>query len=268
MNLTYKEYTPPPQLKPFVNCFWVMQSDGSSTELSPIQSCFSSGKVEWIIHAKGQNSLCFNDNGAMAFPSAFFTGINQRATQYALYGQSEIFGIRLNPEAAMALFEMNLKCFCNGHIDADCLGKRDITDLNGLVKKAPNTEERIVQVGAFLLKQFETRKADQNFLIKALTILQNEDSIEIKDLSRRLFVGERQLQRRFQTEIGISPKSYFRVVRLYKAHQMGLENRYNFSDIAYFLGYSDPAHFSRDFKEYFGKSPAELFLGKTIKKIA
>jgi AraC-like DNA-binding protein len=83
-----------------------------------------------------------------------------------------------------------------------------------------------------------------------------------------VFVGERQLQRAFQSMLGISPKSYLRVIRLYKALEMGLANKGSFTDIAYCLGYADPSHFTRDFKDYFGATPAAHFSSIGIKAIA
>jgi AraC-like DNA-binding protein len=74
-----------------------------------------------------------------------------------------------------------------------------------------------------------------------------------------VYVGERQLQRSFRENLGISPKNYLRVMRLYKAYQRGLIRKENFSNIAYQFGYADPAHFTRDFKDYFGVSPEQHF---------
>ena len=268
MNLTYKEYTPTHTLKPTIHCFWSLQADGLPAEFSPVQRCFPSGMIEWITHVKGPSSIGFNEETSFAYPKSFFTGICDKATPYAVYGQSEMFGIRLNLEAALDLLGINLKVFRNSHLDAAELNDPECIILNNQLTEASTNAERIGQVEAFFTKRLNSIKPASNYFTEALRMLRNEDVPDIKDLSRKLYVGERQLQRTFQSILGISPKSYFRVVRLYKAHEMGLVNKANFSDIAYRLGYADPSHFTRDFKDYFGATPAAHFSSIGIKAIA
>lgn len=43
-----------------------------------------------------------------------------------------------------------------------------------------------------------------------------------------------------------------------EAAKMLLKNEFNVSEIAYALGFSDPAYFTRLFKKYFGESPSEF----------
>jgi len=268
MNLTYKEYTPSPALKPYVHCFWSLQADGFPNELSPVQRCFPSGMIEWITHVKGPSSIGFKDGRNFAFPQSLLTGICDRATPYAVYGQSEMFGIRLNPEAAMDILEINLKAFRNSFLDTTCLNDRKAIFLNNQLLEASTHAERIGQVEAFFINWLNRQNLVTNYFTEALRMLRSGDVPDIKALSRKVYVGERQLQRTFQNLLGISPKSYFRVVRLYRAHEMGLVNKSSFSDIAYSLGYSDPAHFTRDFKEYFGATPAAHFSSTNLKAVA
>jgi AraC-like DNA-binding protein len=57
-------------------------------------------------------------------------------------------------------------------------------------------------------------------------------------------------------------------MRLYKAHQAGLIKEENYTNIAYNLGYADSAHFTRDFKSYFGVSPEQHFSNNNLKWMA
>jgi AraC-like DNA-binding protein len=268
MNLTYQEYTPTPALRPFVHCFWSLQADGHPHELSPVQRCFPSGMIEWITHVKGPSSIGFKDEGNFAFPQSLLTGICDRATAYVIYGHSEMFGIRLHPEAAMDLLDINLKVFRNSCLDTKDLNDRECNILNDQLLEASTHAERIRQVEAFFLNRLNRQNPESNYFTEALRMLRTEEAPSIKDLSRKVFVGERQLQRTFQSMLGISPKSYFRVIRLYKALEMGLANKGSFTDIAYRLGYADPAHFNRDFKEYFGIAPAAHFSSIGLKAVA
>jgi transcriptional regulator GlxA family with amidase domain len=57
---------------------------------------------------------------------------------------------------------------------------------------------------------------------------------------------------------GKSMSLYVRSFRLLRAKKMIEEKQANFSEIAYSGGFSNPAYFTRCFKEEFGVPPSEL----------
>jgi AraC-like DNA-binding protein len=74
-----------------------------------------------------------------------------------------------------------------------------------------------------------------------------------------LQVGERQLQRMFKDNLGLSPKSYFRLMRFRHAVASVRGRReIDWLDLTHTLGYSDQSHFIRDFKAFAGVTPSAL----------
>jgi len=55
-----------------------------------------------------------------------------------------------------------------------------------------------------------------------------------------------------------SPSQYVRTVRLYRGNQLIEEEKGNVSEVAYSVGFSSPAYFSKCFKEEFGYSPSDI----------
>ncbi|MCB9265040.1 MAG: helix-turn-helix transcriptional regulator [Lewinellaceae bacterium] len=55
-----------------------------------------------------------------------------------------------------------------------------------------------------------------------------------------------------------SPSLFVRSIRLQKAKALLLSTNLNISEIAYDVGFNDPAFFSRTFREEFGLSPTEV----------
>jgi AraC-like DNA-binding protein len=73
-------------------------------------------------------------------------------------------------------------------------------------------------------------------------------------------IGERQLQRLFKTTVGIGPKLYSRIVRFRMAYEKAQsERKTSWTDVAYDHGYTDQAHFVKDFKTFTGLTPTALF---------
>jgi len=77
-------------------------------------------------------------------------------------------------------------------------------------------------------------------------------------LAQYFNVSLRQLQRQFKEETDTTPTAFIRKVKLERAAQLLLSTTLTIAEIAYELGFSDPAYFSRIFKKNFGQTPSEF----------
>ncbi len=90
-------------------------------------------------------------------------------------------------------------------------------------------------------------------------ILENlEKEISPTDLADNLNVSLRQLQRQFKEEADATPTDFIRKIKLEEAAKLLVAGKQNIAEIAYSLGFTDPAYFSRIFKKHFGKTPTEF----------
>ena len=86
------------------------------------------------------------------------------------------------------------------------------------------------------------------------------DECSAKELADKLNIHRRNMERKFETAVGMSPKQLSRVVRLQSALKLLEQQKYsNLTSLAYESGYYDQAHFIRDFKEFTGISPKSFF---------
>jgi AraC-like DNA-binding protein len=82
--------------------------------------------------------------------------------------------------------------------------------------------------------------------------------VKVENLVDRYGVGKRTLQRLFVKYVGVSPKWVIQRYRLHEAaEQLAAGGSVNQSALALRLGYSDQAHFVRDFKAMVGTTPAQ-----------
>lgn len=84
---------------------------------------------------------------------------------------------------------------------------------------------------------------------------QNTNPVELADA---LAISLRQLQRTFKEKLNTTPTNFITTLKMEEAAKMLLNSDNNISEIAYALGFSDPAYFTRLFKKYFGKSPSDF----------
>ena len=64
-------------------------------------------------------------------------------------------------------------------------------------------------------------------------------------------------KREFQDIYGEPPARWIREKRLSKAHEMLRSSNFSVSDVAYSLGFENPTHFSRIFKQHYGYAPSQ-----------
>lgn len=137
--------------------------------------------------------------------------------------------------------------------------------LEDQVARLCTNEARVAMIQKHLIEQLGSAKHD---LQVAWCLTQAQLSgglIAVSKLSTDIGLSQRQLSRRFQENIGLSPKEYLRVFRFIRSLQH-LKKYPNISltEVACQSGYYDQAHFIRDYKAYTGHSPSELVKSEHI----
>ncbi|MGQ9902427.1 MAG: helix-turn-helix domain-containing protein [Fimbriimonadales bacterium] len=98
---------------------------------------------------------------------------------------------------------------------------------------------------------------EDNRLRDALEYLQQHlsDPHVLQKVSARLCVSPRQCQRLFRVAMGCSPSEYLTELRLRRAATLLVSTNLSVSEIALEVGYLSLSHFSRVFRDRFGKTP-------------
>ncbi len=106
---------------------------------------------------------------------------------------------------------------------------------------------------------------EEQFIRKAAQIVESnleKSMFNASDLASEVHLSESQLYRKLKAISGKSTAIFIRTVRLKKAKELLNTSNLSISEIAYQVGFNDPAWFSRVFKEEFGLSPTEARLKK------
>lgn len=110
-----------------------------------------------------------------------------------------------------------------------------------------------------------TSDKDKEFADKLQQIMEQQLSnaqFTIDEFASMMGLGRTVFYRKVRGVTGYSPNEYIRIIRMKKAAELLLENRYTVAEVSYSVGISDPFYFSKCFKQQFGVAPSVYLRGK------
>jgi AraC-like DNA-binding protein len=119
----------------------------------------------------------------------------------------------------------------------------------------------------FLVSDITVPSTDQVFLDRVREVIEQhigDSNFGVEWLAHEMALSPRQLQRRLKASTGLSAGGLIRVMRLQRAAQLLQQRAGNVSEVAYRVGFQDPAYFSRLFRQMFEVSPSDYSSGKAV----
>ena len=101
---------------------------------------------------------------------------------------------------------------------------------------------------------------DKLFMKEVMDFLEEQmdnPDLVIDDFANKLLLSRSIFYRKLKSIVGMPPVDFIREIRVKRAAQLIRSGAYNFSQIAYMTGFSDPKYFSRCFKKHMGITPSE-----------
>ena len=84
-----------------------------------------------------------------------------------------------------------------------------------------------------------------------------QSDLQVTDVCRIIGMSRTQLHNKIKALTGMSTTIFIRDIRLREASKLLRGGKYNVSEVAYDVGFSDPSYFARVFKESYGVAPSE-----------
>lgn len=257
--MNYQVYTPCPELQPFVKCFWSLEDDAQNEPVK--QRVLPDGCMEMIFHYGDPYRQYFEDGSSITQPRSFLFGQITKYIEIAPTGISGIISARFLPDGIFPFINMPVSTLENKAVSLTEIFTEEGRIFEEQVIKASDLRERIKLIETFLLaKLAEQRVIDAITKSCVDVIFQSQGQIGLAALADKLNIHRRNMERKFTSVIGISPKQLARVARLQAALKMIQQKKFNsLTEIAYENGYFDQAHFIKDFREFTGISPKSFF---------
>ena len=246
-RITYREIAPPPQLASLVLSFWgfqVEQVDGVYQHHVPPDGC-----VSLVVQ--------YGDGGGA--PMLLLVGPRFNTFVVPISGRDRYFGVRFWPQAAKVVLRDQLEA----SIDfVGLLGMRNAELASTLAKQLPNEPSTDAVLSAFeesLMPMIESEAVDGLTSSAVSLIVDSHGKKTVASLAEELDVSQRQLQRCFRAETGLTPKQFSRIRRFRTAAaELLADDPRPWVSVANERGYADQSHMSRDFSQIIGLTAEEL----------
>ncbi len=248
---TYREVAPCAALAPYIRCFW--GSDHPLPERPHAQGIIIPDTCMDIIfhvdYAHNRISSCF----CTLDEHTSFTGASD-----AVGGLSATFSIRFYAWTACLFAQDKLSGSANAVYPAETFFRRIEQALSPLLFDATTLESKIRAAEPVLLSCLCPDRADAAVLNAIHHMLRTEGRCRMSEVSAALALSNRQLERRFDAAMGVSPKTLASLMRYQLLWQhMALDAHFNPLDAVDRFGYTDQAHLLHDFRQRHGMSPKE-----------
>jgi DNA-binding response OmpR family regulator len=140
--------------------------------------------------------------------------------------------------------------------DAEVLKVR----IKNLIEQRRKLREHFKKEGLIELEDKEITSIDKKFLQNAVEIINkhlSDTSFDVEMFAEEISMSRRNLDRKMIALTGESPSDIIKRVRLTRASKLLTQKSGNISEIALEVGFSNPAYFSKCFREQFGLTPSE-----------
>jgi AraC-like DNA-binding protein len=182
-----------------------------------------------------------------------------RSAELILSGAVDAFTIVFQPGGFSSLFKLPAVEITNRDFDGEEVLGRRIRELYARLGEVSAFDDR-VRVADSCLTAIRTASEPVSGIVRtAMAVIRNSGAVRVSELAHQSGLGIRQFERRFDHEIGISPKLYTRIVRFEAALQRrAVSPTTRWTDIAHDLGYHDQMHMVHDFTRLSGESPEAI----------
>jgi AraC-like DNA-binding protein len=254
--MVYREYPPPPALRTHVQCFWALEHDYRDSFHSH-EHLWADTQIE-LIFSYGRPYSRKSDDGMVILPQNFIIGPFKKELLLYSDGLTGFVAVRFLPWGFAAFSKKKMTELINAILPAEEVldGYPQLPGQPATGQVAPHLEI----LGNWLFRRLEEKpKKETPVPAIAQKIRANKGIVKISVLAEEFRINPRRLERLFISEIGLSAKMFARILRFNHAKRL-IEGDAGISlaSLTYETGYADQAHFSHNFREMFGYTPAQF----------
>ena len=231
-------FAPSPRLRDRVASIDIVEVDGGDTIVLPSTNAVLGIQFRGRVRA-----------GDTLLARAGVTGIQSTARTYSYERGTGSLLVRFTPQGAACLGVPVAELANRSVALDDFLPRARVAEVHERLGDANDTSERVAVLESFL---DELHHTSDPLVTRALALLdRGAESVNVSAAACALGLSERQLERRFLAQVGVTPKR-FAMLRRFERAAAGANTAPSLTAAALEAGYYDQSHFIREFRRLAG----------------
>lgn len=243
------------RLKPYVKCIWTLQRTYAGDD---------TGEVLWPDECKEiiVHHGCVYHVDQVPLSTSFVMGTLSGYRRLEAKGDLLLYGIRLYPWGLYMISDRPVHQFNDRFIPlAQLTADLRAGQVEKLERSLKTADMDLAQsrLEAFLEHLIDPDKADPVLFNVLANLFQRPAEYQVADAVRDLGCSLRHFERRCLKVTGLTPKRLHKIARFNQARiRLLLQPELDLHDLMVEMGYYDYSHFSKDFHECLGWTPAQF----------
>jgi len=165
-----------------------------------------------------------------------------------------------NPGATRHFFALPMNEIANDITGLQHFWRGMLVEIEDRIASAKTNDDRVIIIQQYLYNELKKNyKTDKTIEYCLWQMNSAKGQLSIRNLSDSTGISNRQLLRKFNDHVGLSPKEFARITKFINSlNVLKKHPTMSLTEIAYESGYYDQAHFIHDYKEFSGYSPGQL----------
>ena len=254
------EADPAPDLADVVDCYWEGWGD-----IPPMrEKILPRINIEWMFNLRGRHRI-LERNGKVEDtpqPVGWLSGMQKSYLLIETFDGSHFVSVRLKPWGAWRVLREPMQLVTGEVPDNRDLWGNEANDLLERLLDAPNPFARFDLLEQQVRRRLDLRARQDTAMVEASRRLRrSQGRLRIGALCKDIGTSRATLGRKFREQVGLTPKTYARVVRIdaLMGH-LATHGTEHWAMLAEDFGYHDQAHLAHDFREFCGATPEEYLL--------
>ena len=270
--MIYRELETHADLAPYVQLVWMMESEHED-DYAPKSLIVPDGIVEIVFHYGDPWITTVAGGKSMVQPRSFAISQMRKYIEIESNGRTGFVSVRFYPWGAYHFFDLPVHSFLDDTVSTATLWPMHYEDLMEQLHTATGGAggaggadfARVVQ--EFLLDRLKEHRKDDRALDEAVKLIRAAGGqLSIEEVGERVGLSRKQLERKFVSTVGTTPKTFARISRFLNiCHHVDRYRGKTLTQLAYECGYFDQAHFIREFNAFTGFTPKAFFAKNNVK---
>lgn len=259
-NMIYHTHSPSAPLGAFIEQF--VYYKGYNPEHT-VDRFLPDGYIYVVIDLTDYPKYIYDNDSLKEIQSCrnvWFSGIREKYITIPSGRDNEMFIIYFRKGKAYPFVEMPMQELTDVVVDGELVMQNAILEMRDMLLGCANASAMFALADRYLSHAFMGKLVSNPFVDFAVNaILRDPSQASIAAIANKVGYSHKQMIKIFTEHVGLTPKSFLKVIRFQKAVEEIQQQQYSgWASLALDSGYYDQAHFIHDFKSFSGFTPRQF----------